>query len=370
MNNEIKNLIENIVRDYLDDHSDLRKLFNEESSNKDVLSFFKDNFDDIYAIMGRLFHEHEQTKKRLNDLYDDYLSYIESDWFDSINSKNLKTYQKRMIVATMIYLILEKDLTIDDLPIDYYYLEKNNGKYWYRGQSDYQWHLMPSMFRNLGNVFTNETRINTKTIEQIYFDNGIIDKWNRIFSTSKIDYRFLSYMQHAISYSPLLDFTSDFPVALSFSLSNRGSINDFAYKDASIYQIEVRNNQTSDVNTQIMPNDFYIDFVPNKYVIGTPILGRSMKTYSDIIKALTPEFVMIDSETNDRMRYQKGRFLFFYNYLSFQGTIFTWLNKDLHVTKYRIKKDEKNSWCDELRKNCPYLMVDKMMNPYNYFSDQ
>ena len=95
-----------------------------------------------------------------------------------------------------------------------------------------------------------------------------------------------------------------------------------------------------------------------------------MHTYDDIIKALTPEFVMIDTVSNDRMKYQNGRFIFFYNYLSLQGTVCTWLNKDLHVTKYRIRKDEKNHWCDKLRRDYPYLMVDKMMDPYSYFSDQ
>ena len=79
---------------------------------------------------------------------------------------------------------------------------------------------------------------------------------------------------------------------------------------------------------------------------------------------------MIDIVRNDRMKYQHGKFLFFYNYLSIQGTICTWLNKDLRVTKYRINKNEKDRWCDKLRKEYPYLMIEKMMNPYSYFSDQ
>lgn len=95
-----------------------------------------------------------------------------------------------------------------------------------------------------------------------------------------------------------------------------------------------------------------------------------MRTYNDIIKELTPDFVMIDAVNNDRMRYQNGKFVFFYNYLSIQGTVCTWLNRDLNVTKYRIKKDEKSKLCDKLKKDYPYLLVDKMMNPYSYFSDQ
>ena len=114
----------------------------------------------------------------------------------------------------MIHILIGKDYTIDDYPVDLLNLEKNDGKHWYRGQSDYQWHLTPSMFRNLGNVFSKETAINKQTIEDIYAKNGMLDKWRKVFKTSKIDYKFLSYMQHSIAYSPLLDFTSDFPTAL------------------------------------------------------------------------------------------------------------------------------------------------------------
>ena len=356
----ISTIVEKVINNYLDAHSSLRGLFNEHSNSVDVFCFFQKNFNDIFSTMGRLFHENKETQNHLDPLYSDYLNYIEEDYSIAIEKHQLKTYQKRMIVATMIYKLVSNDLTIDDLPIDYMVLENNDGKHWYRGQSDYKWDLSPSMFRNLGNVFSKEITINKRTIEDVYAKNGM----------SKIDYAFLSYMQHSIAYSPLLDFTSAFPSALSFALSNRSAVNDFAYKDSSVFQIEVTNNRMRTTDFHDLPDGFYIDYVPNKYAIGTSVLGKNMLTYDDIIEALTPEFVMIDVETNDRMKYQHGKFILFYNYLSLQGTVCTWLNNDLQVTKYRIRKEEKNRWCDELRKNYPYLMVDKMMDPYRYFSDQ
>lgn len=367
---KISKVVDRITNNYLNAHSNLSSLFNEQTNTVEVYSFYQRNFSTIYSTMGRLFHEDTEYQNHLNDLYSDYLSYIETESSKPIEKKQLKLYQRKMIVATMIYILTGKDYTMDDYPVDMLDLERNDGKHWYRGQSDYQWHLSPSMFRNLGNVFSKETVVNKQTIEDIYAKNGMLDKWRKVFKTSKIDYKFLSYMQHSIAYSPLLDFTSDFPTALSFALSNRSAVNNFAYKDSSVFQIEVTDNNRLGADCVDLPYGFYINFLPDKYAIGTSILGKPMHTYEDIIKALTPEFVMIDTVSNDRMKYQNGRFIFFYNYLSLQGTVCTWLNKDLHVTKYRIRKEEKNRWCDKLRKDYPYLMVDKMMDPYRYFSDQ
>lgn len=365
---KISTVIGNIINSYLDAHSNLRRLFDEKSN--DSFYFFKTNFSDIFHTMKQILYENRETQREINIFHSNDFRYIEAEFSRTTEKRHYKSYQKRMVVAAMIYKLVSNDLTIDDLPIDYTYLENNDGKHWYRGQSDYKWDLTPSMFRNLGNVFSKEITINKRTIENVYAENGMLDKWKKVFKTSKIDYAFLSYMQHSIAYSPLLDFTSDFPTALSFALSNRSAVNDFSYKDSSVFQIEVTNNRMRTIDFHDLPDSFYIDYVPNKYAIGTSILGKTMLTYDNIIEALTPEFVMIDAETNDRMKYQHGKFILFYNYLSLQGTVCTWLNNDLQVTKYRIRKEEKNRWCDKLRRDYPYLMVDKMMDPYRYFSDQ
>lgn len=304
-------VVEQIVNDYLVDHSDLRLLFDEDSKSYQNTLFSINNIETIINIMGRLFQESELTKYYFNVSYSQYINYIESEYDQIIKKNQLRITQRRMIIATMIYLLTSNDFSINDLPIDKTDFVNNDGKHWYRGQSDYTWHLTPSMFRNLSNVFTKETSIDIKTIEQIYSYNGILKKWEDVFKEKKIDYKFLSYMQHSISYSPLLDFTADFPTAVSFSLSNRGSVNDFAYKDSAVFEIEVEKNQMINAEKDDLPANFSIDYIPNKYVIGTSILGKPMRTYDDIIKALKPNFVMIDTASNDRMKYQKGKFIFF-----------------------------------------------------------
>jgi hypothetical protein len=367
--NTIGTFVNNVTKQYLDSHSSFSILFDENSNSGKVYDFYVNNFSEIYSTMGHLFYETNELQKGTVS-YSDYLNYIESDFRNPDEKKILKTYQKRMIIVVLIHKLVSRDLSVKDLAVDYLTFLNNDGSNWYRGQSDYQWNLTPSMFRNLSNVFSNNITINRYEIEKLYTNNKMLSRWKQVFDSSVIDYKFLSYMQHSISYSPLLDFTSDFPTALSFSLGNRSAINDFAYKDASVFQIKVTDTRMSKTGFDVLPDNFYVDFVPGKYAIGTPILGKAMQTYNDIIDALTPEFIMIDEVSNDRMRYQNGKFILFYNYLSLQGTVCTWLNNDLQVTKYRIKKDEKNYWCDKLRQDFPYLMVDKMMNPYSYFSDQ
>jgi len=306
---KIAGLVDRAINDYLEVHENLRVLFNENSGVKDVICFFANNHDTIYSTIGRILHG--STEIGFNQtLYSECLNSIDLDYKHSMENKKINTIQKRMIVATMIELLTCKDFSINDLPIDKADFVNNDGKHWYRGQSDYTWHLTPSMFRNLSNVFTKETSINIKTIEQIYSYNGILKKWEDVFKEKKIDYKFLSYMQHSISYSPLLDFTADFPTAVSFSLSNRGSVNDFAYKDSAVFEIEVEKNQMINAEKDDLPAIFSIDYIPQKYIIGTSILGKPMLKYDDIITALTPKFVMIDTESNDRMRYQRGNSFF------------------------------------------------------------
>lgn len=369
-NDGIPKIVDIIINDYLSKHSDLRRLFNDESESKDMFAFFENNFGEIYSAMGRLFRENKKYGNDYDQLWTGYLNCLESDLNEAKAKKKLKSVQKRMLVATLINLLVSKDLSVEDLPIDNTDLQNNDGAHWYRGQSDYQWGLIPSMFRNLSNVFSKPTMITQKTIEDIYSGSGMLKKWTDIFKDTTVDYNFLAYMQHSIAYSPLLDFTSDFPTALSFSLGNKSALNDFQYKDSSVFQIEVKSNRLFNKEEDPLPQGFYIQYIPEKYIIGTSVFGKSIGSFDDIIKALTPDFVMIDIVRNDRMKYQHGKFLFFYNYLSIQGTICTWLNKDLRVTKYRINKNEKDRWCDKLRKEYPYLMIEKMMNPYSYFSDQ
>ena len=89
---------------------------------------------------------------------------------------------------------------------------------WYRGQSNFKWDLIPSFFRGINKK--GVTQIDLNRIYDDYSDFGLIDKAAQTIGYSRIDYNFLSFMQHAVSFSPLIDFTSDPVVATVMGLSD------------------------------------------------------------------------------------------------------------------------------------------------------
>ena len=71
-------VVEQIVNDYLVDHSDLRLLFDEDSKSYQNTLFFINNIETIINIMGRLFQESELTKYYFNVSYSQVYSWTRS----------------------------------------------------------------------------------------------------------------------------------------------------------------------------------------------------------------------------------------------------------------------------------------------------
>lgn len=106
---DISKIIDEITNDYLSAHSDLRRLFNDESDAKDMFSFFMKNFSEIYSAMGRLFRENKKYGNDYGQLYEKYLNYLEKDMTESREKKRLKSIQKRMLTATLINILVSRD---------------------------------------------------------------------------------------------------------------------------------------------------------------------------------------------------------------------------------------------------------------------
>ena len=363
---------------FLSSHSNLSALFSEKGYKRsDVSVFYMTNIDSILSLLIDIFENWFPANLLNSELITRSMAskcarWIRSHYNDGNSSLIFHTLHKKMIKAALVRLLANEDLTIGDFSSIDEESNNENKNYWYRGQSDYDWFLTPSLLRNLNNVFSKETHIDSNVIYDLYSKGGMMGRWNSVFNSNTINYDFLSYMQHAISYSPLLDFTSDCRVALSFSLGNKASINDFGYKDSAIYKLEVQDDKKkrSNLNSSQFLSNFSIDYLPHPYTIGSPINGKQMNTLQDIRDELTPDYVMLDSVCNDRMRYQNGRFVLFYNYFSIQGKVCTWLNKNLRLSKLRVKVSDKPKHCKDLAAKCPHLLMKKMMDPYCFFSDQ
>lgn len=246
----------------------------------------------------------------------------------------------------------------------------------YRGQHNVEWNITPSLLRG---VSKSQLIIDSKYLKEHYLELGLWDKYkNTVTTLSKIDYNFLSYMQHACSHSPLIDFTRSPIVATKFALWNTNSFNDFINCDSCIYELKFNNakscNNISEID-DFFDNKYKVYYCTEKIEFGKPIkFSNSDQTiyannFDDLIKLLTPSYKIIKTQTNDRMKYQKGLFIVFYNYLSVNNEIFYTLNSHLLLKKYIIKKEDKKEMLRMINYKYPEYTSGYLMDPYLYFRD-
>lgn len=265
----------------------------------------------------------------------------------------------------------------------------DNYLFWYRGQTKASYALLPSFYRNLQTPYNMV--VNRESI--IYYSNRnkrrLSDNYAKIFKDGSADiYEMFSFMQHSCSYSPFIDFTKKYLIALSFALSNYHDINSFNNDDSLIYKLTLTKKdqiltESIKINAALANHEIY--YLKGKIVFGAnPVFykksvngdpagkeTKSFATYEEIIKLLTPKTLFIDLATNDRMKYQKGTFVFFYDFVLVKETILYNLNPDFYIEKFIIPKNsdknQKQSQIDSIKKDHPEYEQRYLMNPYSYF---
>lgn len=266
--------------------------------------------------------------------------------------------------------------------------------YYYRGQTNYEWELIPSLFRNYN--FRNGDQgdyIDSNMILNIYDNEELVDKYDKTIGTSSrggkvslkttgITYNFLSYMQHSVSFSPMIDFTDKKEIASTFALGNKTDFNSFLKYDSAIFKLGITKEKENELENEKDINNFFQKEYNIKVLNGKLKLGTRMMVakndYSTveidctsikcIIKELKPEYKVINLATNDRMKYQHGKFLVFYNCIIVNGRIFFNLNRDISIEKIKISKKTKKRFYNYLVKEYDYYNMEYLMNPYLYFS--
>lgn len=259
-------------------------------------------------------------------------------------------------------------------------------KAYYRGQSNYSWGLIPSFFRNYNFKTKNDGEIvDIKKMYLKYDEAGLINKYNETIAIKEIkdskdlDYNFISYMQHSVSYSPLIDITSKFEIGVQFALGNKADINSYYGDDSALFAIYNSSIDISrDISTDdILQNHFKVTILKGKIRPGTIMIvdnsiglpeSLDFTTIKQIIKHLTPKYAILDNVKNDRMKYQHGKFILFYDYVLVNQQIMFALNKDFKAAKLKISTSKKNKIYKKVNDKYPQYNMDYLMNPYDYFN--
>ncbi len=249
--------------------------------------------------------------------------------------------------------------------LDLNLLKENNNQTFYRGHTLASYQLMPSIYRNL--KIDSPDIININKLESIYKESNLLSKYKQIFDNESVDYNFCAFVQHARGYSPFLDFTEDVKIALSFATRVTG-LNDYISKAATIYSITF----DKDVNIcdSILLNDIDIVFIKNKLNPFSYI--RDKMLYECTWEDFKVEAFILKDKTNDRMKYQKGCFLYFKKAVIINGIILAPANF-ARIRKYTIpannSKITKQTIAKTIDEQYKWLKYDYLMNPYKYFEE-
>ena len=107
--NSVK-VINRVINNYLETHSSISCLFNEQSDSGEMVSFFGANFNAIYEAAINLFRE---DKEMQNGYYTNCLNYIRLGFDDFIEKRRLKPYQKKFVcICKLLAAIMESFLDV------------------------------------------------------------------------------------------------------------------------------------------------------------------------------------------------------------------------------------------------------------------
>ncbi len=253
----------------------------------------------------------------------------------------------------------------------------DNNAYFFRGQTNYEWDLIPSMIRNLN----DNVKINMNFFNKKYLTLKLKDKYYEMFGKDKIDYLFLSFMQHACSYSPFIDFTKSNIIGLSFALSNPNAFNDFTNKNSSLFIVSIDSNEilrSEEKINEFLQEEYQLIYLDRKTLgFGENVLFKEneeekilfLSDFKTIINLLTPKYKLIDLPTNDRMKYQKGVFLVFYGCICVNDTIYYQLNNKFKLLRLKINKTNKRVYLEKIYKKYRFYDPEHLMKPYLYFNE-
>lgn len=241
---------------------------------------------------------------------------------------------------------------------------------WFRGHSDIDWELVPSIFRE---IKENQINFSYNYLCNDLTRKDITRKLNTIFEYEIFDYRKLAYTQHSLGYGPLLDFTKSSKIAFSFALSNIENVSKFFHKKFCVYELDTFGIACFKSKKAINKALKNLNIAAFK---GNPHIESIIKTqiWIDLLtQKKESEIFLIDYQTNDRMRYQKGAFLLFNNVIIVGGRMILSLNKHQSINqrlkRYVFSEENRLAFYNKFLTRYPEYKIRFLMDPYSYFKE-
>lgn len=239
----------------------------------------------------------------------------------------------------------------------------------YRGQSNFSYDLLPSIYRNLD----YNGVIDYSVLQQLYQSTSMYHKYYSLFGSYTIDYSFVSFMQHATEFSPLLDFSKNKDIALIFATNSQGkNYNYYENTDCSLFSLKLNKNKNREFLDFTVQN---VQFNKDRLKYNTKIFGKPLILCS--LQDFEVDYQTCLFPTNDRMKYQQGAFLYIHKCVIANGKLFFPFSQGL-ITKRKIYAEKNNKGNKNLSKQTrykdiinkyPYYDMEHLLDPYLYFSE-
>lgn len=267
-------------------------------------------------------------------------------------------------------------------------------RFYYRGIGDYSWKLKSSFYRKKieGMKITDPIYVDHEQLSKYYraatagpipgmsHNPSLTDRYELCFDKSEVDYDFIAWMQHSSENSPFIDFTKSRGVAIYFALGEPGA--PVKYPKAGVYILDASKSRgacrsLSEVNEHI--EEMQLFFLKSRIGPFSKITASALmdpgtkKTFSlgslpAFISRVVPSYDIIDIPTNDRMKVQKGVFVFFHKAIFVNEEPFALVSKQkLYLTKRPIDALKKSDFMGKLIKSNPIFDDGYLMDPYKIF---
>lgn len=341
----------------------------EKIDNEKLIDCFKTNlyyYKNIISEKGFTFSDQVSIDSYIKEIYTSFDEELLREQLSIFINKYIFVDLQCMFVLMCLtsYSVdtIQKMIDIESLDLrdDY----KNQDAY-FRGESDFSYRLLPSIYRNYDFKQYPQV-IHLNDLRSVYKDSNLLDKYETIFGNEfkGIDYNFIAFMQHSKAYSPFLDLTKNHIIALSFATNTNIDCGKYSTADSSIYRFKFEKSKISNVKEEI--KDFNIEIYKQRFSINSLLKG--IELYYSTYKLLNPKIYVFDEATNDRMKYQKGAFIFINHTIIINGIVLLPMSYG-SITKYRITPKEKLRIYEFISKENRKYDYDHLMNPYKFFEE-